>query len=89
MSWIAVRKFREDDKELVEKSAIKFAKRHNIKIDENQSAWGAVDEHVNWLEYKDNGYLRKLWEKCFARAVGVKNSTGSAWGNIGYPSKKS
>jgi len=87
MSWIAVRKIRDDDKELIEKSAQKFAKRHNIKIADHQTAWSAVEEHVNWLEHNDNGYLRRLWEKCFARAVGVKGATGTAWGNIGYPAK--
>ena len=84
MSWIAVRKFQDDDKELVEKSAQKFAKRHNIKIVEHETAWNAVEEHVNWLEHNGDGYLRRLWEKCFARAVGVTGATGVAWGNIGY-----
>jgi len=85
--WIAVRKFRDDDRELVEKSAQEFAKRHNIKIYEHQTAWEAVEEHVTWLDHNGNGYLCRLWEKCFARAVGVKGATGTAWGNIGYPAK--
>ena len=82
--WLAIRKFRDEDNELVEKSAQRFAKRHNIKIADHQTAWDAVEEHINWLEHEGDPYLRRLWEKCFARAVGEPGVTSVAWGNIGY-----
>ena len=89
MSWIAVRKFQEEDAIAVQKSARKFAERHNIEIPEHETAWSAVENYVQYLKFagEDGGYLNRLWEKCFARAVGVKGATGTAWGNIGYPAE--
>lgn len=89
MSWIAVRKLRDDDVERIQYFANRFAKRWDIKIEDHQTAWLAVLDYVEYQEnyHDDGGYLRRLWEKCFARAVGVKGATGTAWGNIGYPAK--
>jgi len=90
MSWIAVRELREDDVERIQKSAVRFAKRWNITINEpEQTPWSAVEDYVYMSESfgGDGGHLRRLWEKCLARATGVKGATGTAWGNIGYPAK--
>jgi hypothetical protein len=86
MAWIAVRKLRDDDVERIHKSAQKFAERHQIEIKDHQTAWSAVEEYVQaqeWCFY-DGGYMRRLWEKCFSRAVGIKKATGVAWSAIGY-----
>lgn len=89
MSWICIRVMRSDDRDKVQASAVRFAKRHGVTVQEHQTAWSAVEEFANFQEdfYQDGGYCRRLWERCFARAVGIKNATGVAWGTIGYESK--
>lgn len=87
MAWVVIRNATEQDYEAIEKSAEKFCKRHNIRVNKWESDETAIENFAGYLDdcKDDCGYTMRLWQKCLSRAVEEPGATGIAWGAIGHP----
>lgn len=101
MAWVIIRTATAEDHDALNKSARRFADRHNIPISLQKSTWDIpipqlheqVSDHIEFRVGSDYynheaKALRRLWWRCIARATGCKGAEGIAWGSIGYSSKE-
>jgi len=92
MAWLVERKATDEDKDALEKAARRFADRHEIAIDLNESFTSQVE---NELAYRLDGYypadwertywkqIKRLWLGCVRRALHSKDAEGIAWDTVG------
>ena len=78
------RKAIEEDYLAVEKAARRFSARHNLGIKLEGFSWHSwVDFHIDVEEaYNYDRKLRRLWYRCFARAVDYPGATDFAYGYV-------
>jgi len=93
-AWGVIRNVTDQDYEKLEKSARRFADRHEIKYDLKDSIYLQVCDYVNMnlyshsnpndFEYSETKKLDLLWKRCQRRALGEPNADGIGYGVIGY-----
>ena len=93
MTWSVIRKATEKDIEELDLFARRFAKRHDIPINETERAYDEVDLYIvikldnapvgDW-ERPELKRLETLWKRCIRRALHEPAADGIAWGTIGF-----
>lgn len=80
MSISPIRRFTDEDATAVESAAVRFAKRHGLKIYDDQTAVDQIDYYL-----LDDRRLARLWTGCYCRALGVPRSerVTTGWGYVG------
>ena len=93
MAWSVIRKATSDDVELLEKRGVAFCKRHDIRLEADDSAVQELDWHIEPRDDDDEGqrldrqYLKGLWLAIVRRTLGHSRAEGIAWGNVGFEVK--
>lgn len=89
-TWSVIRKATQEDKDKLEKRAIKFAKRHDIEIPDRAVRTVNVvelyiDDEIDFDPGTHYGqYLNSLWLAVVRRALGSNLAEGIAWDTVGF-----
>jgi len=83
MGISVIRKYDADDKSAVEKSALRFAKRHDYVLEAEGDVLSQLEAE---LHFSDDQRIRRLWQMILCRALGMTYDARItiAYGHIGY-----
>ena len=82
MSWSTIRKATEEDRERLNRAAMRFCERHDCPY-----VYGSPVENVEAAianDFYDGVYLRKLWRACVRRALRSNDAEGIEYGYVGF-----
>lgn len=94
MAWSVIREATDDDKAALNTAAVRFCKRHGIKIESESSAISEIESLVS-VRGASLGYeienkarkLRPLWARIVRRALGSQSAEGISNGHVGFSVK--
>lgn len=90
MQFSTYRRSTAEDEAKAEAAAVRFCKRHNITLSDDDKATHAVFLHITSFNTRDDrahaARLNRLWKYCLARAWNVPYSRNLAIGDgyVGY-----
>ncbi len=83
-----IRRFTDEDRAALNESAARFAERHGFQLGTDGEPWTELDVYLSYGSdnRSDTGSLRRLWQACRCRALGLPVSADItvAYGYVGY-----
>ena len=83
-----IKKLSDDDMARINAAAVRFAKRHNIRLGNLNDARFEVECATEAdIHDRNDPTLSRLWSRCMCRAanIDVRNNAVIGWGHIGTP----